>query len=72
MPSVELGRGEGSIYYGKNKKEHGGAFYVGVSDAYNSANTEIPPNDQKSAARLLRRLADRMDPPNQPSKGGGV
>ena len=66
MPSAWLNLGGaweslGHIWYGRNARKHGGEFYLGVRGD-DIASVRIPEQDRRKVAKLLRRLADRLDP----------
>lgn len=52
----------GAIWWGRNGKEHGGEFFVGLSGPDDVQSVRIPEKDRKRVARVLRVLVRRLDP----------
>lgn len=52
----------GSLWSGKNRREHGGEFFIGLTNEADSQALRIPKADQVKVAKWLRRFADRLDP----------
>lgn len=51
----------GRIYFGRNGRDHGHEFFLGVS-GNDVQSVLIPQKDRKRVAALLRRFAKRLDP----------
>lgn len=50
----------GAVWYGRNTRRFGGEFFLGLSDASNTASVRIPEKDRVKVARLMERFAKRL------------